>query len=151
MARPDILAAINYSANDLVELYGDTGHAAAAMVGIPYGKGVSKNRDYRTAQRNLQRYLKGRKPTPDMQRRMNQAGAKAQPGGVTGVFDGTIKVNGYERVRTIEWKYPDAEWRELLDVAAMGDEQAVWDWIAQDYGNGRIDSLEVTDGTIDFL
>jgi hypothetical protein len=148
MARPDILAEINFSAEDLIEAYdGNIGQAAAGMAGVPYTRGVSKNLAYKAAIRNLQRYLKGRTPTPDQQLRMNRAGRAAQGNkGHTVTYDGNIMVNGYERTRTIFWEYPPDIWAALSDLAALGDEDAVWEFIAHDY---NVDEMEVIDGTID--
>ena len=64
-------------------------------------------------------------------------------------LEGTIAVNGqgdaYERDRTIDRTFNQADWDELSELAAQRDEQGIWDYIAASYG---VDSIEMVDGDI---
>ena len=158
MAKPDIVATINnyntFSAQDLVMAYGGSiGRAAAAVAGVPYGKGVSKDKAYLAERRSIERQLKGqfKHPSKAKQEKFNEAGAATRKGQKTNIhMDGKIAVNGqganYERDRTIDRTFSDDEWAELSELAAERDEEGIWDYIADHYG---VDYLEVMDGTID--
>ena len=156
MARPDIVGAINayntYNATDLVQAFnGSIGQAAAALAGVHYGKGVSKDKAYLAERRSLERQLKGqfKRPSAAKQAKYNKAG-RAQAKGQVGVtLEGTIAVNGqgdaYERDRTIDRVYSQAEWDEISELAAQGDAQGIYDYIATSYG---VDFIDVVDGDV---
>lgn len=133
MAKPSIVEAINAynSPAAIVEYFNGSTKRAAEALGI--------------TQRSVQRYLQGtRKPNAAVRAKLRQAGRQGHEGtGVT--FDGNVKVNGYERDRTIDRIYSPDEWDELSELAASGDEDACWDWIASEYG---VSSMEVEDGDI---
>lgn len=157
----DIVGAIQsygsreWSVRDLVLTLGGTGPVAAALLGVQYGRGVSKTPGYSAAQRNVQRYLQGtRRPSPATQAKLNQIGNKAVPPPPPGQFtlSGIIGVNGYgenyERDRTIDLPshIDEDEWNEIWAEAMDGDAEGIWDAISDAYG---VESMYMTEGEID--
>jgi hypothetical protein len=153
MAKPDIVGEINAfnSPAGVVEQYGGSiGRAAAAIAGIQYGsKGMSKNKGYLSARRSLERQLSGqyKKPSKALQAKIGKAVAKGGRIGIT--FTGTVAVNGrgedYESERDIDRVYDEDEWERLSEMAAAGDEDGIWDLVADEYG---VSSFELIDGDI---
>ena len=156
MARPDIVEKINefntWTPRQVVEAYGGSiGRASAAMVGKEYTRGISKDMEYKRAKRSLERQLKGKQGVgTTSQARLNKAGRQAEKGKNIGItFTGTAAVNGrgedYESERDIDRVYDEDEWERLSELAAAGDEEGIWDLIADEYG---VASFELIDGDI---
>lgn len=154
MSKPSMSDSINefnaWTPAQVVQAYGSIGPAAAAMAGVPYTRGVSKNMEYKAARRNLERYLKGRTPNKETQAKLNQAGRKTERGKPIGVsYVGYFKIGGsdrdIDREREINRVYSPEEWDEMSAMAEDGDEQGLWDFIAEEY---QVSSMELIDGEI---
>ena len=151
-----IVDAINdyntYTPTDVVQEFGGSiGRAAAAIVGVPYTKGVSKNKEYKAARRALERQVKGQhKPSKAFQEKINQAGREAKSDRTIGIeFDGVADINGkgedYRREWYKDFTFTPDEWAELSEMAEEGDERGLWDMIADKY---QVKSIEMIEWTI---
>lgn len=149
-----------YTPTDVVQEFGGSiGRAAAAIAGVPYTKGVSKNKEYKAARRALERQITGQhKPSKRFQEKINQAGREAKSDRTIGLEftgegggDGVAAINGpagdedYEREWSHDFLFSPDEWDEMSDLAAQGDEQGLLDILADKY---HVKSLILVEGVI---
>lgn len=155
---PSISDKINayYTPGEVIQAFeGNIGKAAAAIAGVPYERGMSKNKAYKAALRGLERQITGQhKPSKPSQVKLARAGRQvAAPPARHITLSGVIRVNGYKRDRTIDFpgsnKQLNADqWDRLADLAASGDDSGVWSQMATIYG-GSVWEIELESGTID--